>query len=127
LENCQFAEFWSTYSQLFASSSSNVVLTEAAKSAQDKIRLSILSVLASSYREVPTSIALPSLNLADFNDFDAFQGRNELDVTKVIEVVNKSSEIIRFLPTVENTKRGRVYKEGIHLESIAPLIAAARE
>ncbi len=128
LENCQFIEFWVTYSQLFepdASSCTDTVFCEATKLAQDKIRLSIVSVLASTYREVPMSIALPFLYLADVPDLDAFRGRNEVEVSKFVEEVNEHLDYIRFVPTSENTKRGRVYKESIHLESIAPLIAAA--
>ncbi len=71
------------------------------------------------------SIALPFLYLADFPDLDAFRGRNEFEVSKFVEAVNENLDYIRFVPTSENTKRGRVYKESIHLESIAPLIAAA--
>jgi len=133
LENCQFPEFWSTYSQLLTtgSSPSSALLHDAAKGSQDKIRLAILSVLALSYREIPVAVALPSLNFTSYKDMEAFRMRNPAEVAMLVEDASSSdsdrSASIRFLPTLDNTKRSRVYKEGIHLESVATLIAAARE
>ena len=70
-------------------------------------------------------MVLSSLNLSSAHEMQTFRTRNESNLAKVIESVDE--ERVRFVPTLDNTKRSRVYKEEIHLDSIASLMAAARE
>jgi hypothetical protein len=94
---------------------------------QDRIRRIILCLLALSYRDTSLSnTVLPFLKLKDEAEFNAFHRRNAV-VDEIVSHVSAASDIVSFVSTADNTKRSRVYKEEVHLESIAALMATAIE
>mmetsp|Transcript_26388 Transcript_26388/g.38239 ORF Transcript_26388/g.38239 Transcript_26388/m.38239 type:complete len:259 (+) Transcript_26388:147-923(+) len=132
LESCQFSEFWPTFRQLLllstdkagSPSSEYDILKQAVSSpaAVLKLRKSIASILALSYRTAPLKIVLGAL---DLDNVDALKNlvQSEDYFKGVIESVDSSS--VLFVASGDNTKRSRVFKEGVHFDAIASLISSS--
>lgn len=133
LEGCEFAEFWKVYFELGAVSSSDeggsdgdvVKVTKSVladivscPSVVDKLRCAIWKVLIVTYRAAPLDMILKSLYLKDKGDLEALARREE-EVGKQLERV--SEEMVYFAATEENTKKSRVFKEGVKFDVIAGL------
>jgi len=129
LEQCQFAEFWTTFRPLVLSEEAPELLKSsvASPAAVGKLRSSILSLLASAYRTAPISVVLPALDMKETSELSNFISGNE--TTKgVLETVE--GEKVVFCATVNNTKRDRVFKEGVNFAAVSAMItkgAIARE
>jgi len=84
-------------------------------------------LLALSYRDTSlNNVVLPFLKLKDEVEWNEFQKRNPV-LDDIVSMVSATSDIVSFVPTPNNTKRSRVYKEEVRLEAIANLMAAAME
>jgi hypothetical protein len=118
LDACLFSEFWTLYSNAFIASSSTdsddgELLVSLTKSAIPTLQKSILSVLALSYKEAPIQFVMDSLNVARADDIQSLS-------SPVVESVTETTVV--FLPTVDNTKRQRVYQEGVSFPTVSALI-----
>ena len=102
LDSCRFSEFWTVYKEL----ESNADVSNLVKSSKEKLCESIASVLALSYRSAPLDFVQGALN--------------EKDVSKYVEKVDGT--IVYFTATADNTKRGRVFQEGVTFKEISSLI-----
>lgn len=106
LDSCRFAEFWTLYKTL----ESNESLLPLVKSGTDHLCQSIASVLALSYRTAPLSVVTCALHTDN--------------VAKYVESVN--GDTVSFAATADNTKRGRVFQEGVTFTEIATLMSKTR-
>mmetsp|Transcript_11956 Transcript_11956/g.24900 ORF Transcript_11956/g.24900 Transcript_11956/m.24900 type:complete len:248 (-) Transcript_11956:196-939(-) len=129
LEQCQFAEFWTTFRPLVLSEEAPELLKSAVASpkAVGKLRSSILSLLALTYRTAPVSVVLPALDMKESSELSKFVSGNEI-AKGVVESVE--GESVYFVATANNTKRDRVFKEGVNFSAVSAMVskgAVARE
>jgi CSN8/PSMD8/EIF3K family len=106
LDSCQFAQFWTLYKTL----ESNESLLPMVESGTDRLCQSIATVLALSYRTAPLSVVTSALHTDN--------------VAKYVESVN--GDTVSFPATPDNTKRGRVFQEGVTFTEIATLMSKTR-
>ena len=94
---------------------SDATLGTLVKSSKEKLCKSIAGVLALSYRTAPLAFVQASLT-------------KEENVSNYVEKVD--GDIVYFPPTADNTKRDRVFQEGVTFGEISNLInktSVARE
>jgi hypothetical protein len=106
LDSCQFSEFWTVFKSL----ESNDTLLPLAKSGTNGLCQSIAGVLQLSYRTAPLSVVQSALNTQN--------------VDKYVESVN--GDLVSFAATADNTKRGRVFQEGVTFSEISNLMSNTR-
>lgn len=112
LSACQFSDFWKSYESL--ESSSDSVIAAVAKRSVQRLQASILHVLALTYKEAPTSVvskALRGISAA------------EIAALKSPVVKSASAEGVVFEPSADNTKREKVYQEGVSFATIGSLLS----
>eukprot|EP00978_Attheya_sp_CCMP212_P041423 scaffold237497_cov58-Attheya_sp.AAC.3 len=111
LEACQFAEFWQVFGQIQTEAAASVSMKQAAASSetQSKLRKSILSLLAHTYRTAPLTMVLAALNVSSLDDGDAM-------------VASVSGDTVTFVASPDNTKRSRVFKEGVNYDAISSMM-----
>jgi len=112
LDSCQFVEFWKTFENLQNCTADPVIQQLANRSVQ-RLQASILDVLALSYKEAPASVVLKALNIDSIESVKALNH-------KAVESADGSS--ITFVSTADNTKRERVYQEGVNFTAITSLM-----
>jgi hypothetical protein len=78
-----------------------------------KLQGAILDVLALSYKDAPTQVVLSALNASSPALVTALEHSS-------VEYVNDST--VSFQATVDNTKRQRVYQEGVTYAAITSLM-----
>lgn len=126
LETCKFSQFWPALRQLSTTSTSPSLSTAATSSvAIRKVRTSILFLLSITYTTAPLAVVLSALELESsfaLKDFLKEDG-NESAADLVAEV--KEGECVEFALTKENTRRSRVFKEGVHFDALASIIVNA--
>lgn len=112
LSACQFADFWKNYESL--ESSSDSVICSVAKRSVQRLQASILQVLALTYKEAPTSVVSKAL-----------RGISAADITAVKSPVVKSAsaDCVVFEGSTDNTKREKVYQEGVSFSTIGSLLS----
>ena len=110
LDSCQFSEFWGIFKTLEGDSN----LKSLASGATGKLRQSIVNVLALSYRSAPLTIVTAALDMEDSAAIAKFEN---------VEVVEGGS--VNFVPTTDNTKRDRVFQEGVNFSAISNLLSKA--
>lgn len=103
LDSCRFAAFWTDLKTL----ESDATLGSLVKSSKDKLCKAIAAVLALSYKTAPLDIVQAALN--------------EEDVGKYAEKVDGNT--VYFASTADNTKRDRVFQEGVTFGEISNLIS----
>jgi len=108
---CHFAEFWKVYASL--QNSSDTVVQEMAAKFIPNIQAAILAVLALSYKEAPAAIVLTALNV------DKVTAVNSLKSPVVASI---SQDTVVFVATADNTKRQRVYQEGVGFSAVSSLL-----
>lgn len=134
LETCRFYEFWPVLRQLADDATTNSgIVTPARRGASlsavaadpatvARLRRSILSLLSLTYTTTPLAVVLSALDLKSsfaLKDFLQEEG-NEASAALVAEV--KEGECVEFRPRKENTRRHRVFKEGVNFDSIAHML-----
>mmetsp|Transcript_1690 Transcript_1690/g.2889 ORF Transcript_1690/g.2889 Transcript_1690/m.2889 type:complete len:247 (-) Transcript_1690:112-852(-) len=121
LEQCQFAEFWNTFRPLVLSEEAPELLKSAvaSPSAVNKLRRSILGLLALTYRAAPMSVVLPALDMRETSELSKFVS-DDPDVKAIVEKVD--GESVTFFATASNTKRDKVFKEGVSFVSVSTMI-----
>jgi hypothetical protein len=112
LDACQFAEFWKTLAAI--ASSSDPVLAQMATRAVPKLQKSILSILALSYKQAPAAVVRAALNAQNVAHVASLQHEAVESVTP---------ELVTFGASPDNTKRKRVYQEGVNFTAISSLMA----
>ena len=103
LTACNFADFWKTFVNL--QTSDDVLVQKTSQAAVSHFQQTILEILALSYKKAPVSIILAALNV------------KTLPSTLSIE-----DDTVVFTATAENTKRERVYQEGINFGNVTLLL-----
>lgn len=111
LDACLFADFWALYNSALVEDSSDTIIQEMSKAAVPALQLSILAVLALSYKEAPVSVVMAALNVESAAGLKSSPG---------IESVSETT--VSFTATPDNTKRQRVYQEGVNFPTIAALL-----
>ncbi|GAX15436.1 translation initiation factor 3 subunit K [Fistulifera solaris] len=112
LSACQFAEFWKTYEAL--ESSADVVVAGLAKRSVARLQASILQVLALTFKEAPTSVVSKALRGITAADITALQ-------SPVVQ--SASADCVVFAASADNTKREKVYQEGVSFSTIGSLLS----
>jgi translation initiation factor 3 subunit K len=112
LDSCEFTEFWKTFALL--QKSPDAAIQSLAASAVGKLQGSILSTLALSYKQAPALVVLTALNATAVNDISQLKN-------SVVESV--SQDTVVFVASADNTKRKRVYQEGVNFTAISSLMA----
>jgi len=132
LETCKFAQFWIALRQLSNSStssssnsSSSLPAASSTPKSIRKFRQSILYLLSITYTTAPLAVVLSALELESsfaLKDFLKEAG-NESAADLVSDV--KEGECVDFKLTKDNTRRNRVFKEGVSFDAIANIIVAS--
>ena len=112
LSACQFADFWKNYESL--ESSSDSVICSVAKRSVQRLQASILQVLALTYKEAPTSVVSKALRGISADDIAAL---------KSPVVKSASADSVVFEASADNTKREKVYQEGVSFSTIGSLLS----
>jgi len=151
LESCQFAEFWPEFRKLgipeYGAREGETVVSDDRKllsnavngtSASNRIRATVLQTLAKTYRSAPLSVVLTATDLGDAVALEAFGSKVALQVDSAEEageetdggsenrspVVEKvEGDVVTFAASADNTKRDRVFKEGVNYDAVALLMA----
>lgn len=110
LESCKFAEFWTAFTSLPGSDQ----IKSLAGNSTEKLQRAILEVLALTYRTASLSKVLAALNMSSG---DAISKLNHSSVESV------SGDKVVFVATADNTKRNRVFQEGVDFGAIASMMA----
>jgi translation initiation factor 3 subunit K len=111
LDSCQFSEFWDAFAKI---PTDNPSIKALVGRSTEKLQHGILSALAFSYKSAQVDKVLAALNLKDA------AGITKLNHSCVTSVTG--SEVV-FAATADNTKRNRVFQEGLSYSSIASLMA----
>ena len=109
LDACKFKDFWTAWKGIEA----NADLKPLTR--PDPLRQGIVDVLALSYRAAPIDIVQVALNV-DSIDASLYPSK--------IESVS-STEVI-FVATADNTKRSRIFQEGLKFSAISGFVAASQ-
>lgn len=108
LDSCRFVEFWSEYESL-TKGDNNDDLSSLATNSKSNLVESILGVLALSHRTIATQKVLVATNL------------QKLEPSQVIESMDDTT--VTFVATADNTKRNRVFQEGVNFTQIATMMS----
>jgi hypothetical protein len=109
LDACQFKEFWNIYKSLESHSELKTLFQP------DQIRRGIIQVLSFTYRAAPLPIVLEALHV------------EKLDMTTYSQVESVSETEVTFIPTLDNTKRTRVFQEGLPFSAISSFVSASSQ
>jgi hypothetical protein len=109
LDACKFAEFWTAFGEI----SHDDQLKSLASGATERLQRAIVQVLALSYRTASLSMVISALDLSSGNDITKLNN-------PLVESVN--GDIVSFVATADNTKRNRVFQEGVNFSSIASMM-----
>lgn len=110
LDACQFQEFWKLYDKM---PSTDPDLAPIVASSRVQLQRAILSVLALTYQSAPASIVLSCCNAATLKEAET----TFLHSHPAVESV--ASDRVVFKATTDNTKRQRVFQEGISYPALA--------
>lgn len=110
LDACQFQDFWKLYDAL---PSTDPDLAPIVASSRVQLQRAVLSVLALTYQSAPASIVLSCCNSSSVKDAEATFLKSHPAVESV------ASDRVVFKPTTDNSKRQRVFQEGISYPALA--------
>eukprot|EP00339_Tiarina_fusa_P016141 CAMPEP_0117036812 /NCGR_PEP_ID=MMETSP0472-20121206/26042_1 /TAXON_ID=693140 ORGANISM="Tiarina fusus, Strain LIS" /NCGR_SAMPLE_ID=MMETSP0472 /ASSEMBLY_ACC=CAM_ASM_000603 /LENGTH=221 /DNA_ID=CAMNT_0004746655 /DNA_START=70 /DNA_END=735 /DNA_ORIENTATION=+ len=110
LKACKFVEFWET----FASIQGDEKVKSLASGSSEKCQRAILEVLALTYKTAKSSQVLPDLKMASTDEISKLSH-------PCVESI--AGDVIVFKPSTENTKRNRVFQEGVNFGAIASMMA----
>mmetsp|Transcript_31422 Transcript_31422/g.47502 ORF Transcript_31422/g.47502 Transcript_31422/m.47502 type:complete len:220 (+) Transcript_31422:86-745(+) len=114
IDSCKFKEFWTEFKKLEESNMDLKSICNSSATTQ-KLQSGIAQVLAISYRSAPLSVIKVALNTTSS---DIISG--------VPEVESVSQDDVTFVATADNTKRNRVFQQGVQFSSIASLVAKSQ-
>lgn len=110
MDACNFKEFWILFKDLQGRNDDLKALVHA----DDQLRQGIVDVLALSYRAAPLDVVQVALNV-DTVDASAYPKMESVSATQVL-----------FVATPDNTKRSRVFQEGLKFSAISSFVAASQ-
>ncbi len=110
LDSCKFTEFWPAFSAL----EGNDITKPLAIAAKEKMQRGIVEVLSLTYRTASLSKVLESLNMS-----------SAAELTKLSHpcVESVEGDKVVFAASVDNTKRSRLFQEGVNFSTIASMMA----
>lgn len=117
LKSCHFDEFWKLYHNSLLNSTDPIVRNVANRSIR-RIQESILMVLALSYKVAPLHTVQKACGIDVMMDCHDVIYQPKSD--SVIE--SASDQTVIFKPSNDNTKRQRVYQEGVSFGTISTLL-----
>ena len=107
LDACQFEEFWTTLGGIQGDDQCKSL----ASGSTNRLQTTIAEVLALSYRTAALSMVLSALNL---KAGDA--------LVKMACVESVTGDVVTFVTTADNTKRNRVFQEGVNFAAISSMM-----
>ena len=110
LDACNFKDFWVLFKDLRGGNADLKTLVHA----DDQLRQGIVDVLALSYRAAPLNVVQVALNV------------DTVDVAAYAKVESVSATQVLFVATPDNTKRSRVFQEGLKFSAISSFVAASQ-
>jgi len=113
LEACQFDAFWKSYQDDLVNCSSNATIAKVAKSSIPTVQSAIIKLLALTYKEAPTSVVTKALQIPSEQD-PVLQTHTSVE--------SATSEKVVFVGSSENTKRQKVFQDGVDFSAITALI-----
>lgn len=111
LESCKFSEFWGVFG---AMEGGEQVKTLASGASTEQLQRAIVNVLAQTYKSSSLSKVLAALNMSSGG---ALSKLNHPSVESV------SGDKVIFVATADNTKRQRVFQEGVNFGAISSMMA----
>lgn len=110
LDSCKFTEFWPAFSALGGDDSVKALVGAS----KEKMQRGIVEVLALTYRTASLSRVLEALNMSS---------GDELSKLKHPSIEAVDGEKVVFVASADNTKRNRVFQEGINFGAISSMMA----
>ena len=106
LDSCKFEEFWAAFSELKGES---IVAGSTAK-----LQAAIAESLALSHRTAKLSTVLSATKMASADD---------LTKAGISCIESVSGDVVTFVASADNTKRNRVFQEGVNFSALASMMA----
>lgn len=103
LNDCHFAAFWKSFSEL--------PKQDAARRRRRRLQQAIASVLALTYQRAPLAMVQAALD------------DNSTNVEDLEAIERVDGDIVVFVATRDNSKRERVYQEGVSFDTVTSLLA----
>jgi len=126
LEGCRFREFWAAYFRISKDRADPVAEVDldviTSLEVVDKLRTSIWKIFALAYLSAPLEVLLHALHFEKKSEFEDFARRNQ-EVGGAVEVLDDRT--VTFVASQDNTKRNRVFQEGVKINAIANMMAKA--
>jgi hypothetical protein len=113
LDAGKFADFRTTFSSLESSALSDLKALVSSPATITKLRQAITNCLALTYRKAPLKVVMAALNVSKTKDIAG--------MSAVVEYVDTDS--VTFLATADNTKRNRVFQEGVQFTDISDMLS----
>lgn len=111
---CQFEHFWKTYGELLESDAN---LKAPATAAMPKLQVAVAQVLALTYRQAPVSLVQAAVNVSSASEISQVLGGK----SSVVESIQ--NDMVVFTPSADNTKRQRVYQQGVNFAAVSALLS----
>ena len=110
LQSCKFTEFWPAFSALGGEATVNALVVAS----HEKMQRAIVEVLALTYRTASVSKVLEALNMSS---------GDELSNLRHPSIISTDGDNVVFVASADNTKRNRVFQEGVNYNAIASMMA----
>jgi translation initiation factor 3 subunit K len=110
LESCKFSDFWEAYGAMAGDDQIKALVSAS----REPLQRAIIEVLALSYRTSSLSKVLAASNLTSGDD---------LSKLKHACVESVGGDKVVFVASADNTKRKRVFQEGVNFGAIATMMA----
>jgi CSN8/PSMD8/EIF3K family len=110
LDACKFTEFWPAYMGLGGNNDIKTIV----QASKEKMQRAVVGVLALTYRTASLSKVLECTNMTSADDLTKLKH-------PCIESV--SGDKVLFVATADNTKRTRVFQEGVNFSAISAMMA----
>jgi translation initiation factor 3 subunit K len=108
LDSCQFEEFWTTLGGIQGDDQCKSL----ASGSTNRLQATIAEVLALSYRTAALSMVLSALNLKS----------GDAALVQMACVESVTGDVVTFVATADNTKRNRVFQEGVNFAAISSMM-----
>jgi translation initiation factor 3 subunit K len=107
LDSCQFEEFWTTLGGIEGDDQCKSLVSGST----GQLQTAIAEVLALSYRTAALSMVLSALNVKSGDV-----------LVKLACVESVTGDVVTFVATADNTKRNRVFQEGVNFGAISSMM-----
>jgi hypothetical protein len=106
LDSCKFEEFWTAFAEINGESK--------VAGATKKLQAAIAQSIALSHRTAKLAMVLSSTKMAS---------GDELSKAGISCIESVSGDIVTFVASTDNTKRNRVFQEGVNFSALASMMA----